>query len=246
MATKEPSTDVAIPDDLLAEMNAAAAEARRGIDLNEDVRLPQLRLVQATMSIDGANPGQLHDTLTAESADSVDAVVLSMFKTRALFGGNIGDPPRCTSPDAIVGHGDPGGDCTRCPHSDWRQGGRCQLRYNYLVMPVGDQHDPENEMPRGVLMHGTSAKVASRLNTMLLGSKFFWSNVVTLGSVTSKNDKGTFRVWDFKKSRAATPEEMVTAFKWHKQIAAANSVTVDDDVPKRDDPPPRNDDDIPF
>ncbi len=243
---KKGAAEVAtISDDILKEMEAATATAKAQIDMNEDVRLPNIRLVQATMDVDGAKPGQLHDTLTMESADTMDVIPLQMFKTRALFTGNIGDAPVCTSPDAITGFGDPGGDCSRCPHSDWRNGGRCQLRYNYLVMPVGEGHDPTVEMPRGVMMHGTSAKVASRLNTMLLASRFLWSNVVKIGSVSSKNDKGTFRVWDVKREREATQEEQLTAFQWHKQIAAARNVQIEGDnaaAPAA----PKGDDDIPF
>lgn len=242
---KEVGTDLAIPDDMLAEMEAAAVEARKSIDINTDVRLPQLRLVQATTQDIEANAGQLFDTLTAEPCDTMDVVPLSMFKTRALFSGSIGDPPTCTSPDAITGFGDPGGDCSRCPHADWRNGGKCQLRYNYLVMPVGDTHDPDNEMPRGLMMHGTSAKIASRLNTMLLASKFFWSNVITVGSSTAKNDRGTYKLWDVKRARVTTTEEQIQAFKWHKQIAAAQSVVIEGTEDKAAAPAVAQDD-IPF
>jgi hypothetical protein len=247
---KRKSAEVAIPDDMLAEMEAASAGIKNKLDLGQDVRLPQLRLVQATTdsdSVGGAAAGTIHDTFTGDSAQSIQVVPLQMFKSRAYFGtGNIGDPPVCTSPDAITGYGQPGGDCSRCPHADWRNGGRCQLRYNYLVMAVGEGTDPENELPRGVMMHGTSAKIATRLNTMLLGSKFVWSNVLELSSTTEKNDRGQYKVWAVKRSRETTTEEQVLAFQWFKTMDAARSVEIADDTttPKGD--APKNEDDIPF
>ena len=247
---KAASTDVAIPEDMLAEMEAASSGIKQKLDLGQDVRLPQLRLVQATTdsaSVGDAAPGSIHDTFSGDSAQSVQVVPLQMFKSRAYFAaGNIGDPPVCTSPDAITGYGQPGGDCGRCPHADWRNGGRCQLRYNYLVMAVGEGADPENELPRGVMMHGTSAKIATRLNTMLLGSKFVWSNVLELSSTTEKNDRGQYKVWAVKRSRETTPEEQMLAFQWFKTMDAARSVEIADDATPTPENPPKNEDDIPF
>lgn len=246
---KVKGNEVAIPEDMLAEMEAASRGIRDKLDLGKDVRLPQLRLVQATTQDIEAQAGKIFDTFGGAAHDEVSIVPVSMFKTRAYFGtGTIGDPPVCTSPDAVTGYGTPGGDCTRCPHADWQQGGRCQLRYNYMVVLLGDDVDPENELPRGVMMHGTSAKIASRLNTLLLGSKFVWSSVLTLSSTTEKNDRGQYKVWAVKKAREATPEEQILAFRWNQTLAKAESVSVADDpaaTPAPDAPKPPEDD-IPF
>lgn len=242
---KKTSEDVQVFDaDVLAEMQAATNEIKGKLDLAKDVRLPQLRLVQATTQDIDANAGMIFDTFASAAHGEAQVVPLQMWKTRAYFGtGTIGDPPVCTSPDAVTGYGSPGGDCTRCPHASWQQGGRCQLRYNYLMLLLGEDHDPENELPRGVMMHGTSAKIASRLNTLLLGSKFVWSNVLTLSSTTEKNDKGQYKVWSVRKERDATPEEQMIAFHWYKTLGAAASVTIDDDKPKT---ASGSEDDIPF
>lgn len=245
---KKTGGDVAIPEDVLAEMEAASQGIKEKLDLGQDVRLPQLRLVQATTdsgTVGDAPPGSIYDTFSSNAEQTMQVVPLQMFKSRAYFAaGNIGDPPVCTSPDAVLGYGEPGGDCTRCPHSNWRQGGKCQLRYNYLVMVVGDDADPENELPRGVMMHGTSAKIATRLNTMLLGSKFVWSNVLELSSTTEKNDRGQYKVWAVKRSRETTPEEQMLAFQWFRTMDAARSVEIADDQEATT--PPRSEDDIPF
>ncbi len=242
-------SEVAIPADMLAEMEAASKGIREKLDLGKDVRLPQLRLVQATTQDIEAPAGKVFDTFGSTAHDEVSIVPVSMFKTRAYFGsGTIGDPPVCTSPDAVTGYGTPGGDCTRCPHADWQQGGRCQLRYNYMVVLLGDDVDPENELPRGVMMHGTSAKIASRLNTLLLGSRFVWSSVLKLGSTTEKNDRGQYKVWSVKKEREATPEEQMLAFRWNQTLAKAQSVSVADDptAPPKEAKDGATEDDIPF
>jgi hypothetical protein len=244
---KAGSAEVEVFDaDLLAEMQAASNEIKGKLDLATDVRLPQLRLVQATTQDIEAAPGMVFDTFGSTALKEAPVVPLQMWKTRAYFGtGTIGDPPVCTSPDAVTGFGAPGGDCTRCPHANWQQGGRCQLRYNYMMLLLGDGTDPDNELPRGVMMHGTSAKVASRLNTLLLGSKFVWSNVLTLSSKTETNPKGQYKVWDVRKERDATPEEQMIAFKWYKILGAAASVTIDDDKTAAK-PAAGTEDDIPF
>lgn len=253
MPTKKESTEIevvgngevsAIDPDILREMEAASLAAKKEIDLQEDVRLPALQLVQATTNVGDidATPGQLIDTLTSQAYKDVDVVPVAMFKTRAFFGGgSIGDPPTCTSPNAVDGYGNPGdtltnrgpkggGSCKSCPEGNWRTGGKCQQRYNYLVMVLGDATNPEdyaNELPRGLMMHGTSAKTASKLNTLLLSGKFPWSNVVKLSSTQEKNDRGNYRVWSVGKTRGATNEEMLVAFQLSKQIAASRNVSID-------------------
>jgi hypothetical protein len=257
----KPKSEVATIDDAtLAEMEAATAKVRGTLDLAQDVRLPQLRLVQATSAdLENAKAGQIFDSLASVGHDEVEIVLISTWKTRAHFGGgNIGDPPDCTSPDAARGYGvvadrikaegkefDGAGDCLKCPEADWRTGGKCQLRYNYLTMLLGEGTDPENELPRGVMMHGTSAKVASRLNTMLLSSKFIWSNVLALSSHTEKNDRGQYKVWDVRRIRATTPAEQLLAFNWYRTLDQARSVTIAD-TDGAETPSPSGDEDIPF
>lgn len=254
LAVPAKNDSVALPDEMIAEMEAASREAKKSLDLNEDVRLPELRLVQATTQDVDAKPGQLIDTLTGDALDAAEVVLIDTpLKTRAYFPGNVGDPPSCTSPNALDGYGDPGdslkmkgphggGSCQDCPQANWRQGGKCQLRYNYLAMVVSEGADPVNELPRGVMMHGTSAKVANRLNTLLLGSRFPWSNVVRLASKQEKNERGTYKVWEFVREREVTTEEMALAFQWHKTLKKAKSVTIG--TPEKAEP--QGDTDIPF
>lgn len=229
--------------DILAEMEAVSNAAKQDIDLNEDVRLPSLRLVQATTQDAGdARPGQIIDTMTGEAFDEVEILPVTFFKSRALFGGNaIGDPPTCSSPNALDGYGEfgdtltakgplGGGDCRTCPQSSWRTGGKCQLRFNYLGLMIGDDASMLGiDLPRGIMLHGTSAKVASRLNSMLIAQKFLWSNTMVLSSVQEKNDRGTYKVWQVRKGRPAGNPEMLAAFGVSKQVAVSKSVSFEDE-----------------
>lgn len=54
-----------------------------------------------------------------------------------------GTPPDCASDDGILGQGDPGGDCSRCPMNQWgsAQKGRgkaCQERHMLFLLRVGE------------------------------------------------------------------------------------------------------------
>lgn len=224
-----------LPAEVQAEMEAASAAAKADIDLQQDVRLPSLMLVQATTQTDSdAKPGQILDTLTGEAEDTVEVVPVATFKTRAYFGrgGSIGDPPTCTSPDALNGYGEVAekliaqgvtgpagvsGACQRCPEADWRRGGKCQLRFNYLTVMPGE--NMEHDVPRGVMMHGTSAKIASRLNTLLLAQPYFWGNVISLSSNQEKNEKGQYRVWQVSRGRETSSEEKVVAYRTYQRFA---------------------------
>lgn len=244
-------------------MQAASTAAKGEIDLQQDVRLPSLMLVQATTQVEGdARPGQILDTLTGDAADEVEIVPVSTFKTRAFFGGkSIGEPPTCTSPDALNGYGEvadklkaegalgPAGDsgaCLRCPEGDWRRGGKCQLRFNYLAVLPGE--NVTHDVPRGVMMHGTSAKVASRLNTMLLAQNLFWGSTIVLSSKMERNDRGQYYLWNVARGRPANEEEMMVAFRYYKQfdegrkMGATVEVTAPGDTPDSSDP----DADVPF
>lgn len=245
---------------VLAEMEAAGEDAKKDIDMQEDARIPELSMLQATSNLDdGGTPGQILDTLTGTALNTVDVIPITMYKNRVLFGSQLGEAPECSSPNALDGYGNPGdqlttrgpqggGSCKACPEARWQQGGRCKLRYNYLTVVLGDESAPydfEHEVPRAVGMQGTSAKVASKLNTMMLSGKYPWSGVIRLSTVGEKNDRGTYRVWAVQKVRDATMTEMLHAFKLSKQIASSRS-GIGETAPAAEAAPATGDGDIPF
>ena len=249
----------------LAFMEEMAAETRKSIDMSEDIRLPSLQVVQATGGLsDTHKQGTLVHMLTDEEFDSVEIVVASMFKSRVRFPKELGQPPLCTSFNALDGFGDPGdelrdkgvtgpnggGDCTRCPEAV--RGGSCSLNFNYVTLLVGQNGSErdgwDTELPVGLRMKRTSIKTASRINAMMLDSKYPWSNVLTLSARREENDKGRYYVWQVAKSRPSTMQEMVKAAKIADQMNKAQRVSLAGED-KEDDRPAAaaaTDSDIPF
>src|SRR4051794_10527858 len=161
----------------LAFMEEMAAETRKSIDMSEDIRLPSLQVVQATGALsDTHKQGSLVHMLTDEEFENVDVLICSMFKSRVRFPKTLGEPPLCSSFNALDGFGDPGdklrdegktgpnggGDCTRCPEAP--RGGTCSLNFNYVTLLVGadgaDRPGWETELPVGLRMKRTSVKTA--------------------------------------------------------------------------------------
>jgi len=50
-----------------------------------------------------------------ETSSFIEGVVVYARDTRAYFPTKEGGAPQCSSIDGVVGHGDPGGECLRCP-----------------------------------------------------------------------------------------------------------------------------------
>jgi hypothetical protein len=83
------------------------------------IRLPYLRLIQATSTevSEGAKPGTFRNSLTGEDlGNQVEIIPITAIHTRHYF---INREVSCWSPDAVVGQGDPGGECKVCPLSTW-------------------------------------------------------------------------------------------------------------------------------
>lgn len=260
---KVESGEVLSPEDL-AFMEQMAAETRKSIDMSEDIRLPSLQVVQATGALsDSHKQGTLVHMLTDEEFDTADVIVCSMFKSRVRFPKQLGDPPLCTSFNALDGFGDPGddlrdkgitgpnggGDCTRCPEAP--RGGSCSLNFNYVTLLVGTNGAPrdgwDTELPVGLRMKRTSIKTASRINAMMLDAKYPWSNVLTLSARREENDKGRYYVWQVAKARPATMPEMIKAAQYADKMNQAQRVSLaGEDRDDQEQPAPAKDNDIPF
>lgn len=223
-------------------------------------------LQKTSSDMGDARPGQIKHTLTGEVFTRVEVLLVKMNKTRTYWGRQEGmtNPPVCTSPNSLDGWGDPseeelkrdsddgeqaipygqrlaekgpngGGRCQACPKNGIGDN-RCQLQYNYLVVPLTDPEgaprDWENELPVGVMMKRTSIKKASQLNSLLLNMQYPWSNVIELSGSAEKNKaQQEYFVWDVKKGRPAAMAEMIRAATIAGMISdtikAGGSVTVE-------------------
>ena len=114
----------------------------------EDVQMPWLRLMQGlseAVTNSEAQSGQwMLDGF--EPLDEVQLVVGSAGKYRNLREKETRDII-CIASDGRTGRGDPGGDCSVCPHSRWTEnesGGRmlppaCSEGYSFLVYSITDE-----------------------------------------------------------------------------------------------------------
>lgn len=112
----------------------------------EDIQLPRFRLAQ------GLTPEVVEGIAKAgewlipgkPAVKNLTAVILGIRRTRAKWTMDDQKGIRqidCSSPDAVFGHGDPGGDCNTCPMAKWTpnpKSGRndppaCTLSYGYLM-----------------------------------------------------------------------------------------------------------------
>ena len=89
---------------------------------NDDILIPRLRLAQAlTREVIDNEATQGQFVLTGfDAVETVTLVPVAFGRMRTLRDSE--DMVICESSDAITGHGDPGGDCRRCPEARWTSG----------------------------------------------------------------------------------------------------------------------------
>lgn len=72
---------------------------------------------------------------------SITGVVIHVQPTRVFWGrpyeDSNGEPPLCTSDNAMIGIGNPGGDCYQCPHA---RNFECSETHFVFIMPEGEHH----------------------------------------------------------------------------------------------------------
>ncbi len=108
-----------------------------------DIILPRKTIVQLTSKKSDLYGG-FYDNLTQQAVKTIDAVILSITHTRALWSGDPADEkPECTSVDGITGREH--GLCAECqfnPDNDpnlWGKGmKRCSLGYLLLCVDTTD------------------------------------------------------------------------------------------------------------
>lgn len=135
-----------------------------------DVLLPWIKVGQAMSQAcqrdeDPVKQGNFYITLgDVDLGSSIRIVPLGVQKTRAYFereGGLL-----CRSNDFVVGIGDPGGECVKCPLQEWNPGGvkgapKCRVGYVYPVVVFPEGQEPSVAMLR---LTGTSTGAAKVIN----------------------------------------------------------------------------------
>lgn len=173
-----------------------------------DMTLPRLGLCQALSPqcsesdpkyIDGLQKGEFFNTITRENyGRKVQLTPLLFYKTRILFGPiDEGGGLRCQSPDNLIGIGEPGGTCIKCPLSQFGsarngegKGTACNQFFNYAALIVNDG----TVTPEGLLvfsLKSSALKVAKDWNALIrIRNLDIFAGVYEVTSVERKNDVG--------------------------------------------------------
>lgn len=175
----------------------------------EDMTLPRLGLCQSLSPqrsksdpkyIAGLDEGSFFNTITRENyGDTIQLVPLLFYKTRILFGPmDEGGGLRCQSPDNLIGIGEPGGTCIKCPFSQFGsarngegKGTACNQFFNYAALIVGEDGEVT---PEGLLvfsLKSSALKVAKDWNALIrIRNLDIFAGVYEVKSVERKNDVG--------------------------------------------------------
>lgn len=168
----------------------------------EDIQFPRLKLGQSTtpeVQDDGRNfrAGEWIITGAETSVQELYAVPLLVAKPRSLYHteGPNKDKLRCSSPDSIQGHGDPGVLCADCPFSQWTDRPShstnappaCTAGYEYLMAIVNA--DGEVEAVVTWRAQKTAIAAAKTIN-MFIATKGIGNFGVKLVSISKARDGG--------------------------------------------------------
>lgn len=137
-------------------------------------------LPRVTIPAGGGTRWEVGSPLTGtESLESLEGIIVYQRLVRAYWPSDdvSGEPPQCSSRDAIVGVGDPGGDCKTCPYaqfgSDGRRGQACKQQTMWFVLR------PDSFLPVVLGLPPTSLKAAKQYALALAGAGIALSGVVT-------------------------------------------------------------------
>ena len=142
----------------------------------EDMAIPEIKLVQYVggdlAKQSGAKPGDFYCSLTDETLQEFDLVIVSMQKNRTYWGRSdiLDEPPECASLDArsmLSLNGDNCADCEYRSETPWlltteERRKKCLINYNIVGIKLPEQ------MPVILRSSGISAQSAKELYTQLV------------------------------------------------------------------------------
>lgn len=197
---KAPAGALANVPAYLRRADGAPAQGTENID-RQDMVLPRLGLCQSLSPqriksgpkyIPNLEEGEYFNTITQEIYGTVVRVVpLLFFKSRLLFGDmDAGGGLRCQAPDGIMGIGEPGGVCMRCPLSMFHDNEppECNHLYNYASLVVTDG----SVNPAGLVVKSfksTDLKAAREWNSLIrLRQTDLFAGIYEFSSIEVKKD----------------------------------------------------------
>lgn len=191
------------------------ADELEGLDLSfEKIKIPSAGSTVFEV------PGEDDDTDTVKEFSAVilhHHTLNCYYKTKYTGGSN---PPDCGSFDGIVGEGDPGGECKRCPLNQFGTGENgskaCKNRRRIYVLREGEVFPLLLSLPTGSLKEFT--KFIKRL--LSKGKKS--NSVVTRFSLKKATNQGgvVYSQAQFAIDRVLTPQEQKLINALTEQVKA--------------------------
>lgn len=185
-----------------AEIEDASSEvdlASRRYDTNptfgrNEVNVTRLKLGQPLTKevTDGAATAGQWILAGYPAQDEIVVIPIAMSRARELRDGD--QKLLCSSPDAKIGKGIPGGECEKCPMAQWtpRPGGgtnlppQCDFIYSYIV------YIPEHQTMALLDFRKTSIGVAKYINTVAQGKRFGHFGIRLRSDKTTKGRNSWF------------------------------------------------------
>jgi len=197
-------------------MNEAMAEELDGLDGGfERIKIPSAG--STVFEVPGENPNE------PDAVKEFSAVILyhhplfAYYKDKYTGGSN---PPDCGSFDGVIGEGDPGGNCAKCPYNQFGSGENgskaCKNRRRIYVLREGEIFPLLLSLPTG------SLKEFSRYIKRLLSRGKKSNSVVTRFSLKKAVNSGgiAYSQAQFAVDRNLTAEEYALVSKLSEQVKA--------------------------
>jgi hypothetical protein len=197
-------------------MNEAMAEELDGLDGGfERIKIPSAG--STVFEVPGENPNE------PDAVKEFSAVILyhhplfAYYKDKYTGGSN---PPDCGSFDGVIGEGDPGGNCAKCPYNQFGSGENgskaCKNRRRIYVLREGEIFPLLLSLPTG------SLKEFSRYIKRLLSKGKKSNSVVTRFSLKKAVNSGgiAYSQAQFAVDRNLTAEEYALVSKLSEQVKA--------------------------
>ena len=198
-----------------ADIGGMRADELEGLDLSfEKIKIPSAGSTVFEV------PGENDDTDTVKEFSAVilhHHTLNCYYKTKYTGGSN---PPDCGSFDGIIGEGDPGGECKRCPLNQFGTGENgskaCKNRRRIYVLREGEVFPLLLSLPTGSLKEFT--KFIRRL--LSKGKKS--NSVVTRFSLKKATNQGgvVYSQAQFAIDRVLTPQEQKLINALTEQVKA--------------------------
>ena len=197
-------------------MNEAMAEELDGLDGGfERIKIPSAG--STVFEVPGENPNE------PDAVKEFSAVILyhhplfAYYKDKYTGGSN---PPDCGSFDGVIGEGDPGGNCAKCPYNQFGSGENgskaCKNRRRIYVLREGEIFPLLLSLPTG------SLKEFSRYIKRLLSKGKKSNSVVTRFSLKKAVNSGgiAYSQAQFAVDRNLTAEDYALVSKLSEQVKA--------------------------